>query len=116
MTQADSVHSTPRITAPKIDPTRRHLLTIAAGGVVAAAIPAAALMAAPAVDPVFALIAEKRAADEAHGDACDAMAAVEDLYGVGSDEAEAAFENGGPACHAAYAASWPLATTHSRAL
>jgi hypothetical protein len=31
MTKADSVHSTPRKTAPKIDPTRRQLLTIAAG-------------------------------------------------------------------------------------
>jgi len=38
MTQADSVLSTPRTTASKIDPTRRHLLTIAAGGAVAAAV------------------------------------------------------------------------------
>jgi DNA-binding response OmpR family regulator len=30
MTQADSVHSTPRKTAPKIDPTRRRFLTVAA--------------------------------------------------------------------------------------
>jgi hypothetical protein len=43
MIQADSVHSTPRITASKmnssVDPTRRNLLTIAAAGAVAAAIP-----------------------------------------------------------------------------
>jgi hypothetical protein len=49
MTQADSVHSTPRITAskinPPVDPTRRHLLTVAAAGAVAAAIPAAVLAA-----------------------------------------------------------------------
>jgi hypothetical protein len=43
MTKADSVHSTPRKTASKIDPTRRHLLTVVAGGVIAAGIPTAAL-------------------------------------------------------------------------
>jgi hypothetical protein len=39
---------------PPVDPTRRHLLTIAAGGAVAAAIPTATLTAAPAVDPIYA--------------------------------------------------------------
>jgi hypothetical protein len=49
---------------PPVDQTRRHLLTIAAGGAVAAAIPTATLMAAPAVDPIFAAIERhKRAAD-----------------------------------------------------
>ena len=51
MTQADRVHSTPRKTAskmnPPVDQARRHLLTIAAGGAVAAAIPTAVLAAAP---------------------------------------------------------------------
>lgn len=46
MTQADSVHSTPPLNSSKIsraDPTRRHLLTVAAAGAVAAAIPTVAL-------------------------------------------------------------------------
>lgn len=42
--------------SPPVDPTRRHLLTIAAGGAVAAVIPTAALAAAPAVDPIYAAI------------------------------------------------------------
>jgi len=41
---------------PPVDPTRRHLLTIAAGGAVAAAVPAAALTASPSLDPIFAVI------------------------------------------------------------
>jgi hypothetical protein len=45
MTQADSVHSTPPTNAP-VDTTRRHLLTIAAGGAVAALSIAAAQAAA----------------------------------------------------------------------
>jgi hypothetical protein len=54
MTKADRVHSTPptntSATNPPgpVDPTRRHLLTIAAGGAVAAAIPAATLPIAAA--------------------------------------------------------------------
>jgi hypothetical protein len=56
MTQADRVHSTPptntSATNPPgpVDPTRRRLLTVAADGAVAAAIPTAALpiAAAPA--------------------------------------------------------------------
>jgi hypothetical protein len=48
-----------------VDQARRHLLTLAAGGAVAAAIPTAAMAAAPAVDPAFSLIAAKRAADVA---------------------------------------------------
>jgi hypothetical protein len=67
MTQADSVHSTPRKTAPKIDPTRRHLLTVAAGGAVAAAIPTVAVAGIPtAVDPVFGLIEIHGKAHAAH--------------------------------------------------
>jgi hypothetical protein len=62
MTQADRVHSTPPTNSSAnnppgpIDPTRRHLLTLAAGGAVAAAIPTAVLAAAPAVDPVYVAI------------------------------------------------------------
>jgi hypothetical protein len=114
MIEADSVHSTPRMTAsktnPPVDQARRRLLTIAAGGAVAAAIPAAALAAGPA-DPIFAMIAEKRAADIAHEAACDAYSDAEKRYGVGSVEADDAWERGGPACHAAMDAGWPLATT-----
>jgi hypothetical protein len=55
MTKATRVHSTPPTNTP-IDTTRRHLLTIAAGGAVAAAIPTAVLAAAPAVDPIYAAI------------------------------------------------------------
>jgi hypothetical protein len=91
MTQADSVHSTPRKTAskinPPVDPTRRHLLTLAAAGAIAAAIPTAALVASPEIDPAFALIAEKRAADVAHCEAIDAQDEAEDQHGDNSDEA-----------------------------
>jgi hypothetical protein len=70
MAKATRVHSTPRKTAfkmnPPVDPTRRHLLTVAAGGAVAAAIPTVALAAAPAVDPVFDLIEIHRKAHAAH--------------------------------------------------
>jgi hypothetical protein len=41
---------------PPVDPTRRHLLTVVAGGAVAATIPTAVLAAAPAVDPIYAAI------------------------------------------------------------
>jgi hypothetical protein len=79
---------------PPVDTTRRHLLTIAAGGAVAAAIPTAGErinlganetnVLAPKTsskeitpsqgiegDPAFALIADKRAADVAY---CEATA------------------------------------------
>jgi hypothetical protein len=115
MTRADSVLSTPRRTAskinPPVDPTRRHLLTVAAGGAVAAAIPTTALAAFPAPDPIFALIATKRAADVAHGSAIDALTEAENRYGVGSAEENDAYERSGPPCRAAYDACWPLATT-----
>jgi hypothetical protein len=88
MTKADSVHSTPRITASKInplvDPTRRHLLTIAAGGAVAAAIPTAVLAAAPAVDPVFDLIEAHRKAHAAHMAALALQSRLERKHGIGS--------------------------------
>jgi hypothetical protein len=87
MTQADSVHSTPRETAskinPPVDPTRRHLLTIAAGGAVAAAIPTAALMAVPVVDPVFDLIEAHRKAHAAHMAALNLQNRFERRFGIG---------------------------------
>jgi hypothetical protein len=66
MTQADSVHSTPPTNLPKIKPvdtTRRHLLTVAAGGTIAALANvsgASATVLAP--DPIFAAIEAHRAA------------------------------------------------------
>ena len=47
---------------PPVDPTRRRLLTVAAGGAVAAAIPTVTLTAAPAVDPIYAAIERHKAA------------------------------------------------------
>ena len=61
MTQTRSVLSTPRTNTP-IDATRRHLLTIAAGGAIAAAIPTAGLTAAAEPDPIYEAIAACRAA------------------------------------------------------
>ena len=71
MAKANRVHSTPPTNTSAtnspgpVDPTRRRLLTVAAGGAVAAAIPTAALTAAPAPDPIYAAIERhKRAAIE----------------------------------------------------
>jgi hypothetical protein len=58
MAKATRVYSTPPTNTP-VDPTRRHLLTIAAGAV-AAAIPTAVLAAAPAVDPIHAAMKRHR--------------------------------------------------------
>jgi hypothetical protein len=97
MAQADSVYITPPTNTsaidhpmmfPPRDPTRRRFLTVAAGASIASAgalvtaaamppsVPAAVpCLAVPAVlpDPAFALIAEKLAADIAHGEAIDAQ-------------------------------------------
>jgi len=66
MTRADRVLSTPptNTSALPTDPTRRRLLAIAAGGAVAAAIPAAISVAA-AVDPIFAAIDNHKKAMQA---------------------------------------------------
>jgi hypothetical protein len=120
MTQADSVHSTPPTNTsaiehpmmfPPRDPTRRRLLTVAAGAAVAAAIPTAALAAAPTVDPIFAAISRWQAAHAAHGRACDVLAEAETRFGFNSEEADAAFEAGHPACDASWEAAWSLAAT-----
>lgn len=85
MTQADSVLSTPptNTSALPTDTTRRHLLVIAAGGAVAAAIPAVALAGAPAVDPVFELIEAHRRAHAAHMSSLDLQNRFERRYGPG---------------------------------
>jgi hypothetical protein len=119
MTQADSVLSTPRINTPIDTTTRRRFLTVAAGASVAsvgtlavAAMPAAAPdSAACAVDPAFALIAEKRAADVVHCDAIDAQGEAEKRYGFRSVEQWDAAENCAAAYHAANEIDWKLATT-----
>jgi hypothetical protein len=122
MAKADRVLSTPPTNTsaidhpmmfPPRDPTRRRFLTVAAIGsfVGAGSLAAAAMapsLAVPAVlpDPAFALIADKRAADIAHGEAIDAEEAEE--HGIGLDEA---YDRRSAACHAAQAIYWKLATT-----
>jgi hypothetical protein len=95
-----------------VDPTRRHLLTIAAGGAVAGLIPTYA-RANPghAVDPAFALIAAKLAADAAHCEAIDGQDEAERDHGFDSDVAEEACERCSIACQAVNKADWRLATT-----
>jgi hypothetical protein len=87
MTRADRVHSTPptNTSALPVDPTRRHLLTIAAGGAVAAAIPAAALADASAIDPIFAAIDEHRKAQSAHFAAIAELSRLEKIHGDAAD-------------------------------
>jgi hypothetical protein len=129
MTQADRVYSTPPTSTsvidhpmmfPPRDPTRRRFLAVAA---VASVVSAGTLAAAAAMDPnvpaavtmprhsrpdpAFALIAEKRAADVAHGAAIDAEAEAEE-HGIGLDQA---YDRCLAACHAANAIEWRLATT-----
>jgi hypothetical protein len=58
-------------------------------------------------DPAFALIADKRAADVAHGEAIDAEEEAEE-HGIGLDEAS---DRSLAACHAVHAIDWKLATT-----
>jgi hypothetical protein len=64
---------------PPVDPTRRHFLTVAAGGTVAAAIPTAVLAAAAAVDPIYALIERHKQAAAAHDATTEVRAHFDDL-------------------------------------
>jgi hypothetical protein len=121
MARADSKNS---ISMP-VDPTRRRFLTVAAAvaSVVSAGTLAAAAAMDPSVpaavtisrhsrpDPVFALIADKRAAHIAHGEAIDAQDEAEGRYGIHSDEASEADDRCLAACRAAHAIDWKLATT-----
>ncbi len=133
MPKADSVLSTPPTNTsaidhpmmfPPRDPTRRRFLAVAAvGSFVGAGSLAAAAMAPPNVpqavttpvpskpDPAFVLIADKRAADIAHGEAIDAQDEAEDKYGDRSDEASEADDRCEAACWAVNAIDWKLATT-----
>jgi hypothetical protein len=67
--------------------------------------------AAPAVDPAFALIAEKQAADAAHGDAIDAQDDAERDHEDGSPIVEEAWQRCCDACGVVNKADWRLATT-----
>jgi hypothetical protein len=104
MAQVDSEVSI----AMPVDPTRRSFLSTAAGGAVAVV---AGLPAAAAVDPAFALIAEKLAADVAHCDAIDVQGEAEKRCGLSSDEAIEAQDGCEAACDYANEVEWKLATT-----
>jgi hypothetical protein len=104
--------------SPPVDHARRRFLAVAAGASVAsvgtlavAAMPPAAAGIPTAIDPAFALIAEKRAADIAHCEAIDAQDEAEDKYGIRSDEAWEAGDRCCVAGDAVNAIDWRLATT-----
>jgi hypothetical protein len=79
-----------------------------------AAIPSIPLVL-PAVaaepDPIYAAIAEKQAADVAHGNAIDVQDAADTQYGGDSQQAWDADEACEEACHCAMDAAWQLAIT-----
>jgi hypothetical protein len=96
---------------PPVDPTRRRFLSVAAG-VAAAALPIAAAIPtseAATADPAFLLIAEKLAADVAHGEAIDAQDEAE--RDDDPDAEDEAFQRDCLACVAVNEADWRLATT-----
>src|SRR5882672_8238483 len=109
---------------PPVDPTRRRFLITAAIGSMVGAGSLAFAAAAPndvpqAVttprhgrpDPAFALIADKLAADIAHGEAIDVQDEADDRYGFHSDESSEADDRCLVACRAVNAIDWKLATT-----
>ena len=109
---------------PPVDPTRRRFLTVAAVGSILGAGSLAFAAAAPngvplAVttpghsrpDPAFVLIADKLAADIAHGEAIDAQDEADERSGFHSDESSEADDRCMAACHAVHAIDWKLATT-----
>jgi hypothetical protein len=105
MPKATRVHSTPPTNTskidPPVDPTRRHFLTVAAGGAaaIATATPAIACLAEP--DPIFAAIEEHRAAiraAKAAGTEIDRLVALADVVvGPRSIEVPNMLETGSPA-------------------
>jgi hypothetical protein len=86
MARADTRLSTPPTNTPalSVDPTRRHLLAIAAGGAVAATIVSPAFATAPANDPIFAAIDEHRKAHAAHMESLARQSRLERKHGIGS--------------------------------
>jgi hypothetical protein len=118
MAKADRVHSTPPTNTSVIDDTqspgkprsRRSVLgAIAAGAAALTLAPARA--AAPAIDPVFDLIAEKRAADFAHCEAIDAQDEAESDHEYGDAVVDEAWQRCCDACGVVNEADWRLATT-----
>jgi hypothetical protein len=111
MAKAKRVLSTPPTNTP-IDTKRRHFLSVAAGGAVAAAIPTYA-RANPGhvVDPAFALIAAHRAAEVAHVTVIVAQDEAEAKHGIRSEEAWEAADRCGAMCDEVNAIAWKLATT-----
>ena len=67
--------------------------------------------AAPAIDPAFALIAEKRAADVAHFEAIDTEEEIEARDDLSSGDAIEAQDNSEAACLLVHEVDWKLATT-----
>jgi hypothetical protein len=119
MTQADRVLSTPPTNTP-VDTTRRRFLAVAAVGSMIGAGSLAAVAMTPndvpqavtvprhyGPDPAFALIADKQAADIAHGEAIDAQDAA-DERGIGEDEV---YDRCCAAGDAVNVLDWKLATT-----
>lgn len=114
MTQADSVHSTPPTNTP-IDTTRRRFIAIAAGASIVS-VGSLATVAMPATanvtsDPVFALIAQKRAADVTHGEAIDVYSTFESAGDYASEAALEVDARCEAACHYAMDVAWQLART-----
>jgi hypothetical protein len=111
MIQADSVLSTPPTNTP-VDTTRRRFLAVAAAAMASSDVPFAVTVPRHSkLDPAFALIADKRAADIARGEAIDAQDEAEGRYGIHSDEASEADDRCLVACRAVNAINWKLATT-----
>jgi acyl-CoA synthetase (NDP forming) len=101
--------------------TSRSRRAVLAGIASAAALPVAAaipttLMAGPTVDPAFALIAEKLAADVAHCNAIDVQGEFDGRRDYSSDAAIEAQDNSEDACNVAHEADWKLATTRPTTL
>lgn len=127
MAKADRVYITPPTNTSKItsvDPTRRHLLTVAAAGASIVSVGSLVATAATsdaksevcqalpdAADPAFALIAEKLAADEAHCEAIDAQDEAESDNGYDPDAVDEAWQRCCDACRVVNKADWRLATT-----
>jgi hypothetical protein len=111
---------------PPVDLTRRKFLSVAAGAAVVG-IPTSTAAAKPPVsqnsasndvekrdmpvDPAFALIAEKLAADIAHCEAIDAQDEADTCYGFRSEAAAEAADNCAAAGHAVNEVDWKLANT-----
>ena len=108
MAQVDSENTT----AMPVDPTRRHFLTVAAAGAAAIATSAPATAGLAELDPAFVLIAAKRAADVAHGEAIDVLDEAESRHGFSDSEAVVdAEDNCAAACDLVNDVDWKLATT-----